>query len=186
MQRLEGIHRLLLREDAVHANSWLWPGEAVPPTSKSASGASGTGGSSSTKKRATSLTSMLPVVRLRAARPRLLWMTLSRCVYGGYDKASASLRRLAFSHVLHDMRTSVGFRVRRVHRLRVACCAINSVPQLAPNPSGTTPSSTRPPPTLVPRDRLRIARRRKFSKNDLLGVDLWTFQCFPAWMNCRV
>lgn len=73
VQRLEGIHRLLLLQDAVHATSWLWPGEAVARTSEASSGASG-----KTKTGATSLTDMLQVVRRRAARPRLLWAALSR------------------------------------------------------------------------------------------------------------
>lgn len=77
MQRLESMNRLLLQEDAVYATSWLWPSEAVGPTDGGAAGAS-----CKTEPSATSLTSMLPVVKRRASRPRLLLKALlSRCVH---------------------------------------------------------------------------------------------------------
>lgn len=70
---LERIHRLLLREEAAHAISWSWPGDtpssnqAVKRTAKS-------------KKLSTPVASVIPILRLRAARPRVLLTALLRLV----------------------------------------------------------------------------------------------------------
>lgn len=142
MQRLESIHRLLLQEDAVHATSWLWPGEAVVPTDGGAAGAS-----CKTKPSATSLTSMLPVVKRRASRPRLLLKALSRCVYLTYLPDDLCSPKVCLSGT-------------RFHLTYYICiCIINPVPQLSSNPTGTASSSTSPPP-LVTRQHQTIATRR--------------------------
>ena len=73
LQKLEGIRRLLLRVEAIHAVSWLWPGEifsieqAVEGTARS-------------KKTSTPVALMLPILRRRAARPRVLLPALYRWV----------------------------------------------------------------------------------------------------------
>ncbi len=72
MQRLEGIYRLLLQEDAVHATSWLWPTEVAGNAGVAE------GGSVKTKNSATPLITMLPVLRRRATRARVLLTALSR------------------------------------------------------------------------------------------------------------
>ncbi len=73
LHRLEGIRRLLLRVEAVHAVSFLWPVD-VPFIVGTAEGAS--------RKVATStpLRRMLPILRRRARRPRVLLAALYRLV----------------------------------------------------------------------------------------------------------
>lgn len=71
LHRLEAIRRLLLQAEAVHAVSWLWPGDtpllARPVTS-----------TRTAKHPMTPLTTMLPVLRRRASRRGLLSETLFR------------------------------------------------------------------------------------------------------------
>lgn len=62
---LEGIRRLLLRLEAVHALSWLWDTNRAFATRAA-------GGTRKSKTISTPLGTMLPVLRRRAARPRLL------------------------------------------------------------------------------------------------------------------
>ena len=73
LQRLEAIRRLLLQAVAVHAVSWLWPGDVplIVRPAKSLRRA---------KHSPSPLTTMLPVLRRRATRRALLPETLSRWV----------------------------------------------------------------------------------------------------------
>ena len=75
LHKLEGLRRLLLRVEAVHAVSWLWPADipiAAVRTTEAASRRAG--------KTSTPLTRMLPLLRRRARRPRLLLDALCRWV----------------------------------------------------------------------------------------------------------
>ena len=69
---LEGIRRLLLRVEAVHAVSWLWPA-TVPSIVRAV------GGTGMAKKSSTPMKLMLPILRRRASRPRVLLAALFRC-----------------------------------------------------------------------------------------------------------
>ena len=73
LHRLEGICRLLSRVKAVHAVSWLWPSE--PPSDERA-----LENTSKTKATSNSLRMLLPVLRRRARRPRVLLSALFRWV----------------------------------------------------------------------------------------------------------
>lgn len=72
LHSLEAIRRLLLRVEAVHAVSWLWASD-VPSITHAASGGKG-----EAKTISTPLTSMLPVLRRRMRRPRVLFAALFR------------------------------------------------------------------------------------------------------------
>ncbi|CAN0275996.1 unnamed protein product [Scytosiphon promiscuus] len=63
MGGLKGVIRLLQQVEAVHAVSWPWPIDTGRPT-----------GSKREKK------STLPILKRRVAKPRVLWVALSRCV----------------------------------------------------------------------------------------------------------
>ncbi|CAM9320586.1 unnamed protein product, partial [Pylaiella littoralis] len=65
---LKGVIRLLQQVEAVHSVSWMWPID----TGRSVERAS--------RKKSTSIARMLPVLRRRAAKPRVLLAALSRCV----------------------------------------------------------------------------------------------------------
>ena len=73
LHKLEGVRRLLLRVEAVHAVSFLWPG-------KSPSILNAAEGTRRTEMIATSLTRMLPLLRRRARRPRVILAALCRWV----------------------------------------------------------------------------------------------------------
>ncbi|CAN0264637.1 unnamed protein product, partial [Scytosiphon promiscuus] len=60
---LKGVIQLLQPVETVHAVSWTWPIDTGRPT-----------GSKREKK------STLPILKRRAAKPRVLWAALSRCV----------------------------------------------------------------------------------------------------------
>ena len=70
---LEGIRRLLLRVEAVHAISWLWPGD-VPSIANAVEWMDGT------EKLPPPVTLMLPILGRRASRPRVLLAALFRWV----------------------------------------------------------------------------------------------------------
>ena len=70
---LEGIRRLLLRVDAVHAVSWLWPNDA-PIIGRAAEG------SRKDKIASTPLGKMLPALRRRASMSGVQLGSLIRCV----------------------------------------------------------------------------------------------------------
>lgn len=74
LNKLEAARRLLMRLEAVHAVSWLWPRDA-PPVAHDAAGVSTT--SSAT---GTALTTTLRILRRRARRPRLLLAPMFRWV----------------------------------------------------------------------------------------------------------
>jgi ankyrin repeat protein len=65
---LRGIHRLLLQSDAVHAASWRWISHEVGTSDATATAASAP------------LRRMLPILRRRAVRPRILLTAFSRFV----------------------------------------------------------------------------------------------------------
>ncbi|CAM9507180.1 unnamed protein product, partial [Pylaiella littoralis] len=65
---LKGVIRLLRQEEAVHSVSWTWPID----TGRSVERAS--------RKKSTSIARMLPLLKRRAAKPRVLLAALSRCV----------------------------------------------------------------------------------------------------------
>ncbi|CAM9648869.1 unnamed protein product, partial [Pylaiella littoralis] len=68
VQGLKGVIRLLPQEEAVHSVSWTWPidtGRSVERVSR---------------KKSTSIARMLPLLRRRAAKPRVLLAAMSRCV----------------------------------------------------------------------------------------------------------
>lgn len=69
--KLEGIRRLLLRVEAVHAGSWLWPVD-TPSILRTAEGTPRTVAASTPLRR------MLPLLRWRAGRPRVLLAALCR------------------------------------------------------------------------------------------------------------
>lgn len=71
LHRLDAIRRLLVQAGAIHAVSWLWPGDApflARPTNST----------NATKKLPSPLAAMLPVLRRRARRRCLLSETLFR------------------------------------------------------------------------------------------------------------
>ena len=72
LHSLEAIRRLLLRVDAVHAVSWLWAHDmfSIAHTAEE--------GPQEAETPSATLTSMLPVLRRRAARPRVLLSALLR------------------------------------------------------------------------------------------------------------
>ena len=71
--RLQGIRRLLLRVDAVHATSWLWYSNAP-------SAVCATEGARTISTTSAPLARMLPLWRRRARRRGVLWATLFRWV----------------------------------------------------------------------------------------------------------
>ena len=71
MHTLEAIRRLLMRAEAVDAVSWLWASNA-PSTAEE--------GSNKFETTPTPLASMLPILRRRAGRPRVLLAALFRWV----------------------------------------------------------------------------------------------------------
>ena len=70
---LEAMRRLLLRVDAVHATSWLWPSTAPSLAKLAAETPLG-----AAKKAPTPLAPMLPILRTRSSRPGLPVAALSR------------------------------------------------------------------------------------------------------------
>ena len=79
LHSLEATRRMLLRVDALRAVSWLWAHDVRPTIHAAANDAS------LSESILTPLTSMLPVLRRRAGRPRVLLSalsgrSLSRCV----------------------------------------------------------------------------------------------------------
>ena len=80
LESLEVIRRLLLRLEAVHAVSWVWHNE-VPSIARAAAE-----GPSRTKLASARITAMLPILRQRARRPKVLlstlfrWVVLSSCL----------------------------------------------------------------------------------------------------------
>ena len=72
LHKLEGIRRLLLRVEAVHAVSWLWP-DSTAFVDRAVEG------KYKTKKVSIPVTLTLPILRRRAARPRVLLAALFRC-----------------------------------------------------------------------------------------------------------
>ena len=75
LHRVEGVRRLLLQEEAVHAVSFLWP-VGMPFTTAVRT----TEAVSRTEKLSTPLARMLPLLRQRARRPRVLSAALCRWV----------------------------------------------------------------------------------------------------------
>ncbi len=75
LNKLEAARRLLMRVEAVHAVSWLWPRDAAPVAHHAAGGASTTSSPTGTALKMT-----LPVLRRRARRPRLLLAPMFRWV----------------------------------------------------------------------------------------------------------
>ena len=73
LHRLEGVHRLLLRVEAVHAVSLLWPVDISSIVDVMEDAAR-------TRKISTSVILVLPTLRRRAARPRVLLASLFRLV----------------------------------------------------------------------------------------------------------
>lgn len=71
LNRLEAIHRLLLRVEAVHAVSWLWPGGASSITHAVIR-------TTTTSTTGTPLSRMLLILRRRARSPRVLLAPLFR------------------------------------------------------------------------------------------------------------
>ena len=73
-QTIEAIRSLLLRKDAIHATSWVWP-RAVPSKARAVDGCG------RTKTPSTSLGMTLPTLRRRTeSRRRTLVRTMFRCV----------------------------------------------------------------------------------------------------------
>ena len=72
--RLQAIRRLLMTVDAVHAISWLWPSE-TPPTTHVTEGTA-----TRLETGSTPLRTILPIMRRRAGRPRVLLAALFRWV----------------------------------------------------------------------------------------------------------
>lgn len=62
---LRGIHRLFLQVPAVHATSWLWPKDAAAAEGKRV-------------EKSTAIVCMLPVLKRRAAKPRVLLAAVTR------------------------------------------------------------------------------------------------------------
>lgn len=73
LNRLEGVRRLLLRVDAVHALSWLWPSGSRAPMM--VHGGEGKGRATAAP---TAITGMLPTLRRTARRPGVLVAALFR------------------------------------------------------------------------------------------------------------
>lgn len=71
---LRPIRRLLLQVEAVHAVSWLWPSNASSTTSATAAPAAE--GSHGTQPTSATRTAMMPILRRRAQRPRVLLAAL--------------------------------------------------------------------------------------------------------------
>ena len=76
LDSLEAMRRLLMRVEAVHAVSWLWASDTSSTTHAAAAAVKGTGRAA--KKASIALVSMLPVLRRRAGRLRVLWAALHR------------------------------------------------------------------------------------------------------------
>lgn len=72
---LGAIRRLLMRAEAVRAASWLWAWDA---SSKFMARTASKGSGGATKMTPTPLALMLPMLRLRAQRPRVILIALSR------------------------------------------------------------------------------------------------------------
>lgn len=81
LDRLRAIRRLLLRVEAVHAVSWLWPGD-VPFVARAAAEGCGGINVTSTPLVSTPLMAMFPVLRERARRRGVLLTAQSRLVVG--------------------------------------------------------------------------------------------------------
>ena len=77
LDRLEAVRRLLLRVDAVHAVSWLWPGNVSP------AGLAVEDSSTAKTSSKTQPTPMLPIMRRRARRRGVVLPTLFRWVTDG-------------------------------------------------------------------------------------------------------
>ena len=80
---LEAIRRLLMRVEAIHAVSWLW--SCHVPSDTNAAAAEGTGRratttTTTTTTTSTPLASMLPILRRRTQRPRVLMAAMFRWV----------------------------------------------------------------------------------------------------------
>lgn len=73
LQTMEAIRRLLLRVEAVHAVSWLWPSTVLRTTQA-------TEGTTGVKTPSTQLTTMLPISRRRTGTRGILTATLLRSV----------------------------------------------------------------------------------------------------------
>ena len=82
---LEAIRRLLMRVEAVHAVSWLWANDAA----FAHAAVEGTG--TATEATSTPLVSMLPTLRRRAGRPRVLLAALFRWVVITHPRKPCSL-----------------------------------------------------------------------------------------------
>lgn len=85
LNSMEGTRRVLMRVDAVRAVSWLWPRDAA-----SADQAAAAEGTCKPKVTSGPLTSMMPILRRRARRPRVLlaalfrWAVMHCCTYLGF------------------------------------------------------------------------------------------------------
>ena len=84
LNSLEASRRLLMRVEAVHALSWLWPSD--DPSITHAGAARGTTSKGKAKKVSTPLLSMLPIVRRRVRRPKVLLAALFRWVMRDADR----------------------------------------------------------------------------------------------------
>ena len=73
-QQLKAIRRLLLQVEAVHAGSWLWHISSAPVVDNAAAE-----GASEIATPSTPLARMMPTLRRRAARRRVLLAALCRC-----------------------------------------------------------------------------------------------------------
>ena len=80
LHRLEGIRRLLLRVEAVHATSWLWVNgdDGVPPGTLAV--VRGTTGKAAKKTASTQFATMMPILRQRARRRAALMSLMLRFV----------------------------------------------------------------------------------------------------------
>ena len=100
LHKLEGVRRLLLRVEAVHALSWLWPA-GTPFAIRTAAAAN------STEMVSTSLTRMLPLLRRRAGSPRVLLAALCRWVVCCWCGACCSVLESVAVLLLLDMHVFV-------------------------------------------------------------------------------
>ena len=76
LNSMEAVRRLLMRVEAVHAVSWLWPSDVPSINHAAAEGKS----KKTTKATPSPLKSMLPLLRRRAHRPRVFLSALFRWV----------------------------------------------------------------------------------------------------------
>ena len=79
LNNLEGIRRLLLQIEAIHAASWLWTSNAPHPAAAREAETSASANSSASTP-STPLASTLPILRRRARRPHVLLAPLFRWV----------------------------------------------------------------------------------------------------------